>query len=587
MKPRIYSCSIRTRKRVTRVRRPGWLLALPLVAVLWGALPAERAGAQTSPETTVITRINSLDFVNRQAIPYLWQRHAPAIDVPYIGIGTGSSYRGPGYQEANIGVHAERVRVRTNLGLTTVDADYQINAWMENLTIKLPVSDQSVRVAFADAPADSGKIGVGLALPQAELRVTLKLRAITTTAAAPDFRDDLSIRITGLTGDLRATLAKTASAGVQIQRMDSAAFRVGSVRVNDSGWLSELARTGLSLAHLFGFRGPSTLDGYCTQAVNNMLASKGPQIAEGFRDAINRALSAQTTVEGQVSGGSAPGSPDVRTRVSLQGIGTTGANCTAHFDVQVTTTGGSNIPGVTFTHQSRPGGGVLQSPQGDLEVNVPLGLVDKCAFEAARLGALPGSFSGTHSGIAYTATATLNGPIRAAAATRGGGIKLTVPIGILMQGQRTAGVHDSGPPLASQRVGLWPRLGLGLVGPDRIEIPSLEGLHGRLQSNNVEGTIEVLMGIEVSAQERLLLNLRSANVHNLTGTVSVGMTEVPISMFQGAINQGLSAHIRDHFSSMVVLQKLSKFTAPLDARLGNITVGSYYIRIPLTLQMAP
>ena len=432
-------------------------------------------------------------------------------------------------------------------------------SFLRSVTIDIPIDEDSIAGQFRTATAPSGRVRATINVPDATLDTTLRVRT-RLNVDLPDFipaelengimaitniTDDFPIGVDGLSMTMVVVLTQGTSS-ISISSVETFTPQVGSVSVSDSSGLVNLASDfSVAINRVFGLPGTGSVSSLATTLTNNIIRNN-QDIRNMFRNSANTALNQASRVRGY--SGSLPNIDAIPLSASyaLGSFSTRINSMSTNWNVNVLATGEIVNPSLTYTYLARTAQTLTTvAGAGDMQAFLPLSLFDKFGHELARKGffsitvGLPASSATS----AFSVKVDVNGTPRATASGTNR-IKWQIPIGLSNAGT-----------LAKNT-------------------PRLE---------NVTATLKVIISLNVDDRNGLAVSIDDVSLASLAGTVRVGNQTVPAANLRAMLEDEIFDGLASDLPSLTIVPKVMNLAAPFAVSLGNVTVGSQYVNVPLTL----
>jgi hypothetical protein len=430
--------------------------------------------------------------------------------------------------------------------------------------VRIPLNADSVNIAFAGGSGETATVGCAIDAPLASVTTVIRVQVSCDSPLLdqipadlrPRFNmvDDFHLQASGGHVDASVTMWRTPQGGWAVNVSQLQAM-IEQISVTDSGWLDDIFNfLGRGACAVLGQPGSDcTVNTAVTRLANHLL--RGADSGH-VRNCLASALADAIQGAGDIGGSltlPAPNNNTVTLSAALASLHSGSNWFLSDWNLDVATTGGA-WRDLAYSYLARDAQNpVSEPPQGNLQVWLPLALVDKAGWALLKSGLLSGAFQ--------------------------------IPRFSVNVGAQTVVVPATNVRINDPQV---PRAERDSTREDRVLLRFRTGIVAVNAAANVNLTVEVRCRFQILLSDSdLRWQLASTNGSIVGGTVQYnGYTlqwdQLPASV-RSAIQTALNTQWSQQAGTYTLMPRVLTLGHGWALELADVSVGNKYVRVALNL----
>lgn len=514
--------------------RNRWNVSLVLcMAALVSTARSPLALGQSPPEQFPIIRINTTDNLCQNVLPAIW---------------TDAGYGEWDFDAQTLQNDSMVVGVE---GLC--DATLTLFTSLDSTHISVPLDADSVQVSFKAATSGDGRVKCTLLLPDATLDSGLfVMTGAVADCILPDewlgfvgLADHFSVTATGLTVDLDVTLEH--NDGLKVKTVHEFKVRIGSIEIEDTSFLIQVADFYAGVAHFFGLSSGDNFSKCATSVVNGVLGTSF-MFKNDVKAIVNEALAEHTELLGYSA--TLPCTDNVKMAIGchLDYLWSSSSQFIAGWNFKTLQAVNGIDPGFPYSPLSRPAEDFkYNTPKGDMQVFVPLMMIDRFGYELCRGGVFTKTFA-----------VTLPDPIKQKFAMT---------------------VKPRGCPRATADATSHKRITLAMP----IEFGGTSSSGAKLAGS---ADLSITFDFGVHSNRKLYARPVRATLANLRGEVTYLGVRRDLAPYARDIENGMASDLLSRIREITLIPAVTTVSDSVQLVLTSLSVGTRYIDFGLKFQVA-
>jgi len=445
-----------------------------------------------------------------------------------------------------------------------------MHTWVEDLKLRVPIEADDLKATFQNASGNKAKIDSTYNFNKASLTLKFKVHSQGKSPfqpITPDFvkkmmqlNDTFNIELKGVSGELDLT-GKRSGNGIVIDSVDKFSIQLSSVSITDTGVVTEIANAFLGLDKLFNVVGASNVNDAAKKLVNKLL-SQNLGIEGRIKAAANEAIKAIDTQS--FTHQNLAISPNTRMNVeaTFKSLDSMVNNVKSEFSLAMTASPNGKVPGLSFSTPQRDAEDItLPNSTGDLQAFIPYTLIDKAMFEVIQAGLFQKFDVPAQGGITQAFTMKLT-PTQVPHANRDPNSTRNVALTFAAKMEDTT--------VGNIKIG-------GAVAGTPI------GKNVALTTVNATANVTILLQVKADDNSGIYLDIQDVKLDSLSGQLMVGKVATDLANHKALLQNVLASTMKSGMPKLVLMSRTMNLVAPLRVQVGTPSLGTQYVRVPLTI----